>query len=110
MDYYEFRLRTQPEIAYFSGIEIERHDGMYDNSPQALARERAAEDELIQQLEQIDAAGLRGGVDWITHGILRQALISARDLQNLPQRILGCQPNERLATLCGTTGRAATGG
>ncbi len=80
-EYYEFRLRTQPEIAYFSGIEIERHDGMYDNSPQALARERESEDELMHQLEQIDAAGLRGGVDWITHGFLRQALISARDLR-----------------------------
>ena len=44
--YYEFRLRTQPEIAYFSGVELKQHDGLTDNSPagqQAIARE---EDEL----------------------------------------------------------------
>ncbi len=79
--YYEFRLGTQPEIAYFSGIEIERHDGLYDNRPEALAREQAVEDEILRALEQVDESALRGSVDWITYGFLKQALTSARDLR-----------------------------
>lgn len=79
--YYDFRLRTQPEIAYFSGVEIERHDGLYDNSPAALAREQAMEDELLLALEKIDSSSLRGGVDWINYGFLEQALSSARELR-----------------------------
>ena len=64
--YYEFRLRTQPEVAYFSGVEISRHDGLYDNCPRAIAREQASEDEFLRELGQIDETALRGGVDWIT--------------------------------------------
>jgi uncharacterized protein (DUF885 family) len=79
--YYEFRLSTQPEIAYFSGIEIERHDGLYDNRPEALASEQAVEDEILQALGKIDESVLRGSVDWITYGFLKQALTSARDLR-----------------------------
>jgi uncharacterized protein (DUF885 family) len=79
--YYEFRLATQPEVAYFSGVEISRHDGLYDNSPQAIAREQANEDEFLRELGQIDETALRGGVDWITYGFLKQALTSARDLR-----------------------------
>jgi uncharacterized protein (DUF885 family) len=79
--YYEFRLGVQPEIAYFSGVEISRHDGLYDNSPQAMAREQASEDEFLRELGQIDETALRGSVDWITYGFLKQALTSARDLR-----------------------------
>ena len=79
--YYEFRLNTQPEIAYMSGVEISRHDGLYDNSPRAIASEQASEDGFLRELEQIDEAALRGSVDWITYGFLQQALTSARDLR-----------------------------
>jgi uncharacterized protein (DUF885 family) len=79
--YYAFRLQTQPEIAYFSGVEIERHDGLHDNSPDALAREQAIEDELLLELGKVDEMALKGGVDWITYGFLKQALTSARDLR-----------------------------
>lgn len=79
--YYNFRLRTQPEIAYFAGIEISQHDGLHDNSPKALAREQAFENELLRELGQIDEAGLMGNVAWITYGFLKQALTSSRDLR-----------------------------
>ncbi len=79
--YYQFRLRVQPELAYFSGIEISQHDRLYDNSPQALALEQATEDQLLRELEQIDEAALVGSVGWITHGFLKQALTSSRDLR-----------------------------
>jgi len=48
--YYDFRLATQPEVAYFSGVEISLHDGLYNNSPQAIAREQASEDEFLREL------------------------------------------------------------
>jgi len=79
--YYAFRLRTQPEIAYFSGIEPERHDGLTDNSAAGQATIQREEDELWQLLQDIDAAALQGSVDWITHGILQQSLQSARELR-----------------------------
>ena len=33
--YYATMLEKQPELAYFSGVELARHDGMNDNSPAA---------------------------------------------------------------------------
>jgi len=79
--FYEFRLQTQPEAAAFAGVEISRHDGLYDNSPEAIARERAIEDKFLHELAHIDETALLGSVDWITYGILRQTLTSARDLR-----------------------------
>lgn len=77
--YYAFRLRTRPETAYFSGVELDRHDGIWDNSPAALAREQAEEDSLWQELEAIDKSALAERADWITFGYLRQALRSSRE-------------------------------
>ncbi|NNK33364.1 MAG: DUF885 domain-containing protein [Xanthomonadales bacterium] len=77
--YYAFRLETTPELAYFAGIEVERHDGVSDNRPEALEQIRAVEDELWAGLARIDPAALRGTVAWTTYGFLRQALRSARD-------------------------------
>lgn len=79
--YYEFRLQSRPETAYFAGVELARHDGLQDNRPAAIAAVQAAEDKMLEALRGIDEAALRGSVDWITLGILRQALESARDLR-----------------------------
>ncbi len=79
--YYAFRLSTQPEIAYFSGLTLEQHDGLTDNSPQGQAAIQAQEDAFWQELQAIDAEALQGTVDWITWGILRQSLQSARDVR-----------------------------
>ncbi|HKX54583.1 MAG TPA: DUF885 family protein, partial [Xanthomonadales bacterium] len=79
--YYAFRLASQPEIAYFTGIELERHDGLTDNSSAGQAAIQQQEDALWQELQAIDAQALEGTVDWITHGILQQSLQSARELR-----------------------------
>jgi uncharacterized protein (DUF885 family) len=79
--YYAFRLQTRPEIAYFAGVASERHDGLWDNSPAAIAAEQAVEDELLRELASIDDAALAGSADWVTHGFLQHALTSARDLR-----------------------------
>ncbi len=79
--YYAFRLATQPEMAYFSGVELAQHDGLTDNSPAGQAAIRQREDELWQELQAIDSSALEGTVDWITWGILQQSLQSARELR-----------------------------
>ncbi len=79
--YYDLVLERAPETAYFAGVEIARHDGISDNSPAALARAESEDDALLVRLEAIDPALLRGRVEWITYGILQQALESSRDLR-----------------------------
>ncbi|HEY5776331.1 MAG TPA: DUF885 domain-containing protein [Xanthomonadales bacterium] len=76
--YYETALALSPEIAYFSGVEIPRHDGMQDNSPAALQALEALEDEMLAELESIDAGKLEGRTEWITYAYLAQELRSSR--------------------------------
>jgi len=87
--YYSFRLKTQPEVAYFSGVEIDRHDGLYDNSPEALAAEQAEENRLLAELDKIDPSVLRGSVAWITFAFLDQALRSSRELRVCQHELWG---------------------
>ncbi len=74
--YFEWRVATSPELAYFSAIELERHDGLYDNSLEALAVEQATEDVLYAEISAIDVDSLRGTPEWITYALLEQQLRS----------------------------------
>ena len=74
--YYDSALQTTPEIAYFAGVEIARHDGMEDNSPAARKAVDAKIDEMLSALEAIDAGTLNGRTEWITHAYLLQTLRS----------------------------------
>ena len=65
--YYATALREHPEIAYFSGVELPRHDGMENNSPSARQALEAREDEMLEELESIDISTLKGRSEWITH-------------------------------------------
>jgi uncharacterized protein (DUF885 family) len=58
--YYALTLQQTPETAYFSGVELTRHDGMQDISPGARI-----------------SANLVGRTEWITHAYLLQQLQSA---------------------------------
>ena len=49
---YEFALRATPEIAYFSGVEPPRHDGMEDNSTEGRRAREEEIDALLAELEQ----------------------------------------------------------
>ena len=80
--YYAITLQTTPEVAYFSGVELTRHDGMEDNSPMARKAAEAIEDEMLSALESLDATTLTGRTEWITHAYLLQTLRS-----DLAQRI-----------------------
>ncbi len=75
--YYADTLERTPEVAYFSGVELERHDGIEDNSPEARQATEAAVDDMLRQLESVDADSLAGRTEWITHAYLLQALRSS---------------------------------
>ena len=75
--YYAATLQQSPEVAYFSGVDLERHDGMEDNSPEARLAAEAVIDKLLSDLEAIDAGKLTGRTEWITHAYLQQALKSS---------------------------------
>ena len=77
--YYAWALETVPEQAYFAGIDIDRHDGLQDISPAALARLHAAEDAFYAEIEAIDATDLAGTPQWVTYVLLRQELRSSID-------------------------------
>ncbi|MDH5454790.1 MAG: DUF885 domain-containing protein [Gammaproteobacteria bacterium] len=72
--YYEHVMSTTPETAYFSGIDLERHDGLADNSLQALAANDAFIDTMLARLRTVDADGLVGDPAWITHAYLLEEL------------------------------------
>jgi len=72
--FYTHVLETTPEVAYFSGIDIDRHDGMQDISPAAKAANDAVIDQLLAEVRAIDSTSLVGDAAWITHAYLLEEL------------------------------------
>jgi uncharacterized protein (DUF885 family) len=72
--YYAWALERSPEQAYFVAIDIDRHDGMFDNSPQALSDAQRFEDALLAELDGVDIDSLRGRTEWVTAALLTQRL------------------------------------
>jgi len=104
--YYAWTLDRFPEQAYFAAVEIERHDGMLDNSPDALAEAQAVEDALLAEVEAIDSDDLIGKPEWITKALLQQQLRSSverricrEELWNISQMSGWHSMYPRLATL-----------
>ncbi len=75
--YYAWTLERQPEQAYFAAIALERHDGLYDNSLDALRAAQAAEDAFLEEIAAIDRDALVGAPAWITYVLLEQELANA---------------------------------
>jgi uncharacterized protein (DUF885 family) len=74
-------VKTFPESAVFSGMTLEHHDGLSDNSPAGLKRWQALEDGWSKELAGIDAAQLFGTPEWVVLGFLREAVESSRQLR-----------------------------
>ena len=72
--YYAHVMDTSPEAAYFSGIDLERHDGLRNNSLAAGAANNAAIDAMLAELRAIDSDALLGDPAWITHAYLLEEL------------------------------------
>jgi uncharacterized protein (DUF885 family) len=58
----------------FSGLTLERHDGIDINSPAAIAQWQAFEKGLDTELQQIHTDSLVGQPEWVTWHFLNQAL------------------------------------
>ncbi len=80
--YYAWTLDRQPEQAYFVAIDLESHDGLFDNSPGAMTAAHAAEDMFLAEVAAIDAEQLIGKPEWIARALLEQRLRS-----NVAQRV-----------------------
>ena len=87
--YYALRMKNHPEEAVFAGLSVDRHDGLDDNSPEALATEQAEEDRILTALKEINPSVLRGSVAWITFGFLDQALRSNQELRVCKHELWG---------------------
>ena len=72
--YYAWTLQRAPEQAYFSAVELERHDGLFDNRPEALRSSWEMEDQLLAELQAVDHGVLAGTPAWITRAFLEQQL------------------------------------
>lgn len=75
--YYALTLERTPEVAYFSGVKLPRHDGLEDNRPSARRETEAEIDEMLAAIEKIDVSKLGGRSEWISHAYLLQALQSS---------------------------------
>ncbi|NCF15545.1 MAG: DUF885 family protein [Gammaproteobacteria bacterium] len=73
-DYYAHVMSTNPETAYFSGIELDRHDGLQDNSLAAGAANDAAIDAMLAELRSVHSDALLGDPAWITQAYLLEEL------------------------------------
>jgi uncharacterized protein (DUF885 family) len=83
--YYEWRLARTPESAYFAAIELDRHDGLYDNSLAALEKEYAFVDGLLAEIAEVDGSALQGSPEWIAYTLLErelQSLVALRICRN----------------------------
>ena len=80
--YYEWTLARNPEQAYFAGVEIDRHDGLYDNSPAAQTAAEAMQDELLAAISAVPENELVGTPAWITKAFLEQRLRADQALRS----------------------------
>ena len=79
--YLNWALDKAPETAYFSAISIDRHDGLFDNRPAAIAANQSQEDRFLAELNAISPASLQGSAEWITASMLGQELRGNRDIR-----------------------------
>ncbi len=72
--YYAWALQRAPELAYFAAIDVEHHDGLFDNSPAAQTGHEAFEDALLAEILAVDIRALAGTPEWVSAALLTQRL------------------------------------
>ncbi len=77
-DYLKTLLALTPEFGTQEGIPGAHHGEITDNSLDGVRRIRAQFDALSKRLLAIDASTLQGHPEWITYGVLREALEGER--------------------------------
>jgi uncharacterized protein (DUF885 family) len=67
-----------PESATFYRIAGATHDALRDNTAAGRAAWASVQDRLLAELDGVDVTGLEGSAEWLTAGILREALEAGR--------------------------------
>jgi len=73
-EYLAALLQYHPEMGTYYSIPGARHDGLTDNSLEALAAWQKREDQWLAELDQIEKPTEVGSRDWVTYGVLHEAL------------------------------------
>jgi uncharacterized protein (DUF885 family) len=76
-EYLAALLQRHPEMGTNYGIPGARHDRLTDNSLEALAAWQQREDTWLAELDRIGAPAEIASRDWVTYGILREALAAS---------------------------------
>jgi len=79
--YYQNKLNYEPELAYFRGIDLERHDGLRNNSPRGISDVAVYESWMLRELRTINPELLRGRVEWITYAYMLEDLVANAGLK-----------------------------
>ncbi len=80
-EFYAAKIAQVPESAFVDGVTVERHDGLADHSPEALAAWWKFEDRLLADLRALAADVAPGSPEWITYGMLTEALEASIQLR-----------------------------
>ena len=78
-------LDRYPSMGTYYSIEGAPHDRLFDNSLEALAKWQSQEDAWLAELNTIGSPGDVGSRDWVTYGIMHEALegsVAARICRN----------------------------
>jgi len=70
-------MERYPSMGTSYSIEGARHDRLFDNSLEALAEWQAKEDAWLAELNAIGSPENIGSRDWVTYGIMHEALASS---------------------------------
>ena len=76
-EYLAALLQRHPEMGTTYGIPGSRHDRLTDNSLETLATWQQREDAWFAELDRIETPREIGSRDWVTYGILREALAAS---------------------------------
>ncbi len=79
--YYKKALERFPEWAYYSDIELERHDTINSNELSEIAKWESFEDKLYSELSKLDTSQILQKKDKITYWLLKEKLESSIGLR-----------------------------
>lgn len=76
--YVDAVLDFDPTVTYFTGLPVKAHDRLPRNSAADLAAFEQVEDELLAELDRVNAEPLQGTPNAVTYATLRESLESSR--------------------------------
>lgn len=88
-EYLAATLERNPTMGTYYAIEGARHDRLYDNSLDALAKWEAREDAWLSELNTIGAPTKIGSRDWVTYSIMHESLESAAEARLCKSELWG---------------------